>query len=144
MTSPQDIIACARDWIGTPYLHQASLKGVGADCLGLIRGVYRELYGDEPEVAPPYTPDWAEAGGAETLRDAARRHLQEIPLTDIAAGHVMLFRILPKAPAKHAAILTAPNRMVHAYSGHAVCETYLSAWWDRRLAYAFQFPELDI
>ena len=28
-------------WIGTPYRHQASLKGVGCDCLGLVRGVWR-------------------------------------------------------------------------------------------------------
>jgi cell wall-associated NlpC family hydrolase len=33
------IVAEARTWIGTPYRHQASLKGVGCDCLGLVRGV---------------------------------------------------------------------------------------------------------
>jgi cell wall-associated NlpC family hydrolase len=32
--SPEDIIAAARSWIGTPYCHQASLKGVGCDCSG--------------------------------------------------------------------------------------------------------------
>ena len=30
------------------------------------------LIGDEPEAAPPYSPDWAEALGCETLLDAAR------------------------------------------------------------------------
>ena len=48
----QRIIAAARGWIGTPYRHQASLKGVGADCLGLVRGVWREVMGDEPEPPP--------------------------------------------------------------------------------------------
>ena len=42
------IVATARSWLGTPYHHQASLRGVGCDCLGLVRGVWRELYGDEP------------------------------------------------------------------------------------------------
>ncbi len=61
------IVAEAWSWIGTPYRHQASLKGVGCDCLGLIRGVWRALYGPEPEALIAYTPDWAEAQGAETL-----------------------------------------------------------------------------
>lgn len=37
MREAADIVAAARGWIGTPYLHQASLKGVGTDCLGLVR-----------------------------------------------------------------------------------------------------------
>lgn len=51
------IVAEARGWIGTPYRHQASLKGVGCDCLGLVRGVWRNCIGDEPETPPPYAPD---------------------------------------------------------------------------------------
>jgi cell wall-associated NlpC family hydrolase len=39
------VVALARTWLGTPYHHQASLRGAGADCLGLLRGVYAELYG---------------------------------------------------------------------------------------------------
>ncbi len=68
------IVAAARRWIGTPYQHQASLIHVGCDCLGLVRGVWREVIGPEPEDIPPYTPDWAEAGAAETLLGAADRH----------------------------------------------------------------------
>ncbi len=134
------IVAAARTWIGTPYRHQASEKGVGADCLGLVRGVWRELYGDEPETAPPYTPDWAEAGAAETLRDAARRHLIEIDIAEASTGDVLLFRMRDNAPAKHAAILTTPEHVVHAYWGRAVVETGLSPWWLRRRAFAFSFP----
>jgi NlpC/P60 family putative phage cell wall peptidase len=142
------IVATARSWIDTPYRHQASEKGVGADCLGLVRGVWRELYGQEPERAPPYAPDWAEAGAAETLRDAARRHLRERPLGEARAGDVLLFRIRTDAPAKHAAILAAAavggqaGRLVHAYWGRAVAETALTPWWARRAAYAFSFPNV--
>jgi cell wall-associated NlpC family hydrolase len=73
-----DIVAVARSWLGTPYHHQATLKGVGCDCLGLVRGVYADLCGHAPEEPPPYSPDWAEARGCETLIEAARRHLIEI------------------------------------------------------------------
>jgi len=41
----EKIVSEAYRWIDTPYRHQASLHNVGADCLGLIRGVWREIYG---------------------------------------------------------------------------------------------------
>ena len=80
------IVRLARHWIGTPYHHQASVRGVGTDCVGLIRGLYRELYGIEAETPPPYARDWAEASGKQTLLEAARRHLIEIPRTDARPG----------------------------------------------------------
>ncbi len=134
------VVACARGWLGTPYRHQASVKGAGCDCLGLVRGVWRELIGPEPEAAPPYRPEWAERGGAETLRDAARRHLMEIPLSAARAGDVLTFRMAAGSPAKHCAILTAPDMAVHAYWGRHVVETWMTEWWVRRAAYAFAFP----
>lgn len=136
------IVTIARRWIGTPYRHRASLEGVGCDCLGLVRGVWRELYGDEPESVPAYAPDWAEAGRAETLREAAARHLSAVPLVDARPGDVVLFRWRPDLPAKHAGILATPTRFVHAYDGSAVVESPLGPWWRRRLAGAFAFPGL--
>jgi NlpC/P60 family putative phage cell wall peptidase len=138
--SRQDIIAEARGWIGTPYRHQASLKGVGCDCLGLVRGVWRSVIGQEPERAPPYAPDWAEASGGEALALAAARHLTAIPLDQCAPGDVLLFRWRANLPAKHAAIVTASDKMVHAHDGAAVAEVAIAPWWQRRLAYAFRFP----
>jgi NlpC/P60 family putative phage cell wall peptidase len=139
------VVAAARAWIGTPYVHQASCKGAGTDCLGLIRGVWRDVMGAEPERAPPYTPDWAELTGEETLLAAARRHLSEIPVATAGAGDVLLFRMAHGAPAKHAAIVSAVERgqaavVIHAYWGQAVCETRLTPWWRRRIAAAFGWP----
>lgn len=134
------IVAEARAWLGTPYRHQASLKGVGCDCLGLVRGVWRALYGDEPERAPPYARDWAEATGEETLAQAARAHLIEIDPARFMPGDVLLFRYRDRYPAKHAAIVAAPALMIHAHDGAAVVEVAIAPWWRRRLAYAFRFP----
>lgn len=139
----QHIIAAARSWIGTPYRHQASLKGIGCDCLGLVRGVWREVIGAEPERAPPYAPDWAEAGGTETLAAAAARHLIPVPCDAFLPGDVLLFRWRASLPAKHAAIVTSLATMVHAHDGAAVAEVALAPWWRRRLAYAFRFPRTD-
>lgn len=135
-----EIVAEARSWIGTPYCHQASRKGAGSDCLGLVRGVWRALVGAEPERAPPYSPDWAEALGEETLLEAARRHLDEIAIGGAREGDVLLFRMALGSPAKHAAIVSGEDRIIHAYWGRAVCETRLVPWWRRRIAAAFRFP----
>ncbi len=114
-------VGAARGWLGTPYRHQASLKGHGADCLGLVRGVWRETAGEEPEATPPYCADWAEVGGAETLLEAAARWLVERPVEEMRPGDVLLFRMADGAPVKHCAILSELGppepRMVHAYWG---------------------------
>jgi NlpC/P60 family putative phage cell wall peptidase len=137
------IVTEARSWIGTPYQHQASVKHVGCDCLGLVRGVWRELLGREPEAVTPYAPDWAEAAGQESLAQAARRHLVEIAPVEFLPGDVLLFRWRERFPAKHAAITTASDLMVHAHDGAAVAEVAIAPWWRRRLAYAFRFPGVN-
>ncbi|MGA7675140.1 MAG: NlpC/P60 family protein [Rhizomicrobium sp.] len=140
-TSQADIVQVARSWIGTPYVHQASVKGAGCDCLGLLRGVWRELGGEEAETPPPYSPDWAEAQAKETLRDALARHLQQIDIKDIAPGDVALFRMAARGPAKHCAIVAEKNdalSLIHARQNKRVSEEAFSAPWRRKLAYAFR------
>src|SRR6187200_1412340 len=102
------IVHLARTWLGTPYHHQASVRGVGTDCIGLVRGIYRELHGRDAEAAPAYTRDWAEATAEEMLLAAARRHLVEIPSDRAAPGDVLVFRYRGRTVAKHAAIMATP------------------------------------
>ena len=106
------IVASAQSWIGTPYLHQASLKGAGADCLGLLRGVWREVIGPEPE--------------AEALGDVLLFRMR----SGAVAKHLGLV-----------AQVGATASFVHAYSGHSVVETALSDPWRRKIYARFQFPE---
>jgi len=140
-----DIVLAARSWLGTPYRHQASVKGVGADCLGLVRGVWREVAGEEPEVLPAYSADWAETGGRETLLEAAGRWLRPVAVDEVRMGDVVLFRMSPGAAVKHCAILSdveGPEpRMIHAYWGRAVVESWMGVWWRRRLVAVFRFPK---
>jgi NlpC/P60 family putative phage cell wall peptidase len=140
MSTAENVVCAARSWIGTPYRHQASLKQIGCDCLGLVRGVWRDCVGDEPEVPPPYSPDWAEAGGLETLAHAATRHLLRVELKDVQAGDVLLFRWKAHLPAKHAGIASSAASMIHAQEGLGVVEISLSKWWLRRLVFIFRFP----
>lgn len=140
----EQAVAEARAWIGTPYRHQASCKGAGADCLGLLRGVWRALYGGEPEVVPAYSMDWSEASHDEALWRAALRHLDPVAPGQEAPGDVLLFRMRAGAVAKHLGIagrVADGPTFIHAYSGHAVVESPLSAPWQRRIVARFAFPK---
>ena len=134
------IVEAARIWIGTPYHHQASLCGVGCDCLGLVRGVWRDLRGPEPEVPPPYTPEGSEGLGAEMLAAAALRHLVPVAPGQERPGDVLLFRWRSHLPARHCAILATPDRIIHAHDGAQVAEVAFTRWWRRHLSHAFSFP----
>jgi NlpC/P60 family putative phage cell wall peptidase len=160
LVSRARIVALARRWIGTPYHHQASRLGVGVDCLGLVRGVWRSLHGTEPEPLPGYARDWAEATGQETLVAAARRHLVEIDKSAARPGDVLVFRYRSGSVAKHVGILSSPlgdpcpcrsgtialapaphvAAFIHAVEGAPVAEVALIGWWRRRIAAAFSFP----
>jgi len=146
-----DVVAAAYSWLGTPYQHQASCRHAGCDCLGLVRGVWRVLHGEEPWQVEPYSRDWGEVAGREPLLDAARACLCRVadPMTahksaksrvEIQPGYVLLFRMRPGAMAKHLGIAVTSNTMVHAQEGLAVSEVALSPWWRRRITAIFAFP----
>lgn len=139
-----DVVAEARRWIGTPYVHQASARGAGTDCLGLILGVWRRVVGRAPGQVPAYTADWSESTGEETLRAAAERHLLARHGHELVAGDVILFRMRRASVAKHLGIIGAAGSrpsFIHAYDGHGVVESPLSAPWLRRIAGRYGFPE---
>ncbi|MEM1128916.1 MAG: peptidase [Pseudomonadota bacterium] len=145
MSVQQDkVVGIARRWIGTPYRHQASAEGAGCDCLGLLRGIWREIHGEEPAPVPPYTMYWGEVQRDERLWRAARRFLIEKPIEDEAAGDVLLFRMRKAAVAKHLGIQVEAGSaasFVHAYSGHNVTESPLSRPWRRKIVARFAWPE---
>lgn len=141
--SMNEVVRAARGWIGTPYRHQGARRGVGCDCLGLVRGVWRDLYGTEPEAPQPYGVDWAERGGEERLHAAALRHFgRPFAVRDMAVGDLLLFRWQEGAAAKHLGILSTPDRFIHAYEAAGVIESALVPSWRRRVAWVFRWPEI--
>lgn len=139
------ITKAARSWIGTPYLHQASVKGQGCDCLGLLRGVWREILGNEPERIPAYTADWSEMGDQENLWKAAERNLISVPINTTAEGQILLFRMQKNCVAKHLGILASHesgfSTVIHAYTDRGVVETPLNSSWTRKIVAQFKFPQ---
>jgi len=144
-TAPARIVKAARRWIGTPYHDQASVREVGCDCLGLIRGVWRDVVGPEPMPVPPYSRDWGETGPVEVLAEAARAAMIELEVSEACTGDVILFRMRTGAIAKHCGIVSgaargASSHFIHAYERSGVIEELLTPAWQRRIAFAFRFP----
>jgi NlpC/P60 family putative phage cell wall peptidase len=135
-----EIVTAARAWLGTPYRHQAATLGAGCDCLGLIRGVWRTLYGSEPLTVPPYRADWRDTAHALTLLDAAETLLLRTSGPP-EPGQVLLFQLRRALAPKHCGIMVAPDRFVHAQEQLGVVEANLTDGWRRRVAGLFEFPE---
>jgi NlpC/P60 family putative phage cell wall peptidase len=147
------VVEIARSWIGTRYHHQAHKKGVGCDCIGLIIGVWEELFNGRVPSSfslPVYTPHWGdETGEFNVMAEYSRKYLLPLPLVwhsdgpvnALRAGDVILWRMLRHGATKHAGILSSPTTMVHAYYGHDVMETPLIQKAGSLLTYAFRYPE---
>lgn len=95
MTTRTQIVECARSFLGTPFHHQARLKHVGVDCIGLVIGVARELNLIAPDFdihAYPRIPD------GTTLLDTACQHMTEIDKSTAQPGDVVVisFGLLPQ------------------------------------------------
>lgn len=136
-------VEAARAWIGTPFRHQGSCQGIGADCLGLVRGVWRALHGAEPWLVPAYEEAWAESGFGARLEQALGEHLCQRDTECRRPGDVLLFAIGGASAGRHLGILTRTawgEAFVHAYTRHGVVESHLTTPWRRRVKGCFAFP----
>ncbi|MGY6633254.1 MAG: peptidase [Alkalilacustris sp.] len=139
-----EVVRSARAWIGTPWQHGTGCRGVGSDCLGLIRGIWHDLgLGPLPDLQP-YGNDWAEIGPSGRLVMALAKHLEPCAHRPEAPGDVLVFRLLKAGPPKHLGVLAVAGssaRFIHACAGHGVLEVSLTGPWRRRLVTRLQFPE---
>lgn len=103
----EEIVAEAREWLGTPWQHQAHLKGVACDCAGLIRGVLIAK-----QLMPPDPLQWP---GAEafagygrqpngSLLEACGCFMTRIAQADMQPADVVVFA-LDREP-QHLGIIT--------------------------------------
>lgn len=140
---PADVVRIARTWIGTPYVHQAHKKSVGCDCIGLIVGVWSDLFDNKiPHTfkLPPYTPHWGDETGQDLMTEYSRQYLQLSLSEEPQIGDVCLWRMLRKGPVKHAGIVTGKDSMIHAYYGHDVMETAMVKNVGAQMMHRFSFP----
>ncbi|WP_284375595.1 peptidase [Amylibacter marinus] len=139
------VISVARTWIGTPYQHQASVIGGGADCLGLIRGIWREVVGDDPCEIYTYSSDWGEVSRREVLLEGLERWLLRLPVDLSKSGTVLAFCMRENSIAKHLGVLGHDDQcapyIIHSTNRTGVVETPLTHAWQRRCVAQFEFPK---
>jgi NlpC/P60 family putative phage cell wall peptidase len=138
---PDRVVAAARSWLGTPYHDQASLKGVGCDCLGLTRGVWRDVVGPEPFLIPPYSRDWGEIGSREILAEGARAMMIEVPPGEAPPGALVLFRMMPLAAAHRLRLPVSVQRLTAEWPpSSSASSAPASAWVSAARSSASRVP----
>ena len=137
------VVQAARAWLGTPFHHQARVKVVGVDCVGLVIGVGRELGLCAPDFdVPPYarTPD-----GASLMHQAAGL-MRRLPIDSVLEPGQVIVVALGGEPQHlgilgdyrhgglsiiHAAAFAQPGRVI---------ETRLMFSASMRFVSAFELP----
>lgn len=139
MTVPRAIVAEALRWKGTPFHHQAHLRGVGCDCAGLVAGVAMAV-----GIVPP---DWWDrefaphAGysrqpGGGLLHRLLEIFMRPLPIPAAGPGDVLALRY-GRQP-QHLAIVV-PGGILHALQT-GVVEHRLDDRWRRRIVSAWRYP----
>jgi NlpC/P60 family putative phage cell wall peptidase len=142
MTTRADVVSAARGWVGTRWHHQASSKGVGADCIGLVVGVARELgiYGAEEFAADPTIRGYGREPDPTMLLAACSRYLEPIHLPEARVGDILLLRFASEP--QHFALIsqTNPDYMLHAYAqARRIVENRIDAVWRSRIVRAYGY-----
>lgn len=119
----------AREWLATPFVWQASQRGVGCDCKGLLWGVARELGFPEAESLYAQVADYSPTRPVPSalLKEGFRDIFDPTSPDDIKPGDILLLKVGGKA--SHIAIVSDEGRAIHAQIGPKswVKETSLKA-----------------
>lgn len=132
-----DIVCEARSWLGTPFRHQGRLKGIGADCAGIVIGVAGALGLKCADIR-----GYSRMPGEEFQNEVARQ-LVRIAYRDLLPADLLTFAFdsLPQ----HIALVTGidPPRILHSHASVGSCvEQNLDDVWISRVRGAWRFPEL--
>ena len=149
MTTREEIVAQARTWIGTKFVHQGRSKQTGSnaggvDCIGLAVGVVRELGIKDKDGQLLHLHDYTNYSSlpsAKLLMGSLHKVLTEIPIEEAVPGDVLVFRF--KKEPQHIAILSELDkgvmRVIHSYRGpEKVTEQIINDQWKSRITSAFR------
>lgn len=148
MTTRADILAEAREWVGTPYHHQQMAKGLGCDCVGLVRGV-----GIITGAMPERREDWARFNGygrrpnPRRMLEGMRTFLVRVRKGRERPGDIAWLEWRADLP-MHLAILAVDHRgdlqLIHSYSdaGRVVAHGFTAEWRDRVSSF-WRYPEVS-
>lgn len=118
MIAREAVVEEARTWIGTRWQHQARLKGVGTDCLGMVVGtaVALEVPGVRQLLTDPALQGYGRTPVSQALLDACDRYMERIAVSAADLGDVLVIGF--QHGPQHFAIVSCrePLRIIHAYA----------------------------
>ncbi|HET8552710.1 MAG TPA: NlpC/P60 family protein [Gammaproteobacteria bacterium] len=124
------IVAEARRWLGTPYHHQADVRGVGVDCAMLLVRVYHAC-GLIPAIEPrPYPPDWHLHRSTERYLGWVEDYAEPVDVGE--PGDVALYRF--GRCLSHGGIVIKESQMIHAFKRAGKVEVAELCTFEPRLA----------
>jgi len=150
MPTRSDIVSKAREYLGTPFLHQGRVKGKALDCVGLILCVAEELGLNDVDgnllLRTSYV-DYSPQPAGRYVHDQCRERLQIKPILNLLPGDVVTLR-LPDNPTHTCIVGEIEGQglsLIHCYNGgNNVCiEHRMDNRWQRRIVGAFCFPGVD-
>jgi NlpC/P60 family putative phage cell wall peptidase len=130
------VVAEARRWLKTPFLHQGRLRGVGVDCAGVVIGVAHDLGLSAFDVT-----GYARHPDGRSLEAMCDANMTRVAMDEVRAGDVLLMRF-GREP-QHLAIVTqaSPMQILHAQGEIGACvEHSLDVRWRRRIVRAYRLP----
>jgi cell wall-associated NlpC family hydrolase len=106
------VVAEAKTWLGTPWIHQARDKGYGVDCGQLLAAVFEAVGLVEPVPIAPYSQDWALHRSEPIMQNIVERYAVKTD-GDPLPGDVVLFQF--GRSLSHGGIVLLWPLIVHAY-----------------------------
>lgn len=139
----EDMIAYARTWIGTPYVHQGRQRGVGCDCAGVLVGM-ADKFGHQPEDMAGYSP----IPRQDQLQALIGKQMESIEVADIAPGDIVLMTLIKSGKPHHIGFITdygGALGVIHCNQliGKVV-EHVLDDKWRSRIKLAFRFKDIFV
>lgn len=150
MITREAVVAEALTWLKTPWVHQASLKGVGADCIGALAGIGRNAGVQDPfdltDARAARFRGYGRQPDPDMILEGCREYLDEIPISKAGLGDILVMRFIdpkpPKVYVQHFALISRLDPMYVIQSlwkpGY-VAESRLDEKWRRRVMYAFRY-----
>lgn len=150
VVSPDEVVACARTYIGTPYKDWGRQKGVAVDCIGLPILVSRELglfKGDFLRYQPTPRARRAEDVADLNMESVLWHHLDSGERAFTPPGSVGLFWYSNRTEPTHFAVFAdhpadcTITTIIHAHSSLGrVTEQSMSDFWAKRLVKVYAMP----
>ncbi len=124
------VVAEARSWVGTQWQHQAAVKGVATDCIGLIGGIAVNLHipGGTEWANDPSLKGYGRTPDPAMLIAACDKYLDSADRQELALADILIMRARGVSQPTHFAIVSQidPPYIIHSRMLHRVAENRLS------------------